>query len=223
MTIPRGTRLASIVLLASSLVATGAVAQPGPPHGPEPGATADAPTSELLERLRERIRIMRAWRLTDALALDEPTALRLFEHLDAYDVRIYEQQDALAELGRRLQARLAETSPNEAELRLLIEEITAAHLRIEALRVELVRDSRAFLSAREQAALMLFLPDFDRQIQQLVREVRRPRGFGEGMRLGGGGEPEERRARESRERSRPRWDEAWTGEGREERDDEAEP
>jgi hypothetical protein len=163
-----------VVLLTAALGSSTLLAQPGPPPGGGPGTGADEVAAEMRERLRERIRVMRAWRLTEALALDEATALRLFDHLDAFDARIYAEQDALAALGRRLQEQLSAPSPDGPEIRALVEQITSTHLRIEQLRVELVRESGALLEPRQQAALMLFLPDFDQQIQQLVRDVRRP-------------------------------------------------
>ena len=72
-------------------------------------------------------------------------------------------------------------------------EITSTHLHIEQLRAQLVLDAGAFLSPQQQAALMLFLPEFNRQIRDMMRQARqRHRG--------------ERRTRRERRERREQWD-----------------
>jgi hypothetical protein len=137
-------------------------AQPEPPP-PEPSLT---------EQLQERIRIMRAWRLTEVLDLDEATAVQLFEHLDHYDTLLQPEQVRLNELGQRLRVLLEEGSGTDAEVAELVTQITETYLRVEQLNVERVREAGSFLDPRQQAALMLFLPEFDREIRQMVRQAR---------------------------------------------------
>lgn len=149
--------LAALVTLARPIAA-----QPEPPP-PEPSLT---------EQLQERIRIMRAWRLTEVLDLDEVTAVQLFEHLDHYDTLLQPEQVRLNELGQRLRVLLEEGSGTDAEVAELVTQITETYLRIEQLNVERVREAGRFLDPRQQATLMLFLPEFDREIRQMVRQAR---------------------------------------------------
>lgn len=169
----RSGRLLALVLGAAALLAVArpVLAQPEPQ--PEPSLT---------EQLQERIRIMRAWRLTEVLDLDEVTAVQLFEHLDHYDTLIQPEQVRLNELGQRLRVLLEEGTGTDAEVAELVTQITETYLRIEQLNVERVREAGAFLDPRQQAALMLFLPEFDREIRQMVRQVRSRRARREGVR-----------------------------------------
>ena len=131
---------------------------------------------------------MRAWRLTEALELDEEVALQLFTALDDFDARMAPLQMVLEESARELRELLDGGSGTDAEIEALLTGIMDSHLRLEQLRIELIESSGTFLSPRQQAGLMLFLPDFDRQIREMVRETRRTRRRSREHRIGPDGE-----------------------------------
>lgn len=167
------------VALAALLIVPNLVAQePGPPPPPHPPGEEGPPPpddEETRERVEERIRIMRAWRLTEALELEEDVALQLFALLDDFDARMAPEQAALGENGQQLRSMLHDGSGADEEIATVLASIMETHLRLEQLRIDLIESSGAILSPRQQAALMLFLPDFDRQIREMVRETRRTR------------------------------------------------
>ena len=169
----------AVVALAAVLMVPNLVAQETgpPPPPPPPGEDGPPPPDdeETRERVEERIRIMRAWRLTEALELEEDVALQLFTLLDDFDTRMAPEQAALGESGQQLRSMLDEGSGTDEEIAALLAGIMETHLRLEQLRIDLIASSGAFLSPRQQAALMLFLPDFDRQIREMVRDTRRQR------------------------------------------------
>lgn len=156
-----------------------------PPAGP-PGLNPQLEGDSARERVAERIRIMRAWRLTEVLELDQDTALELFALLDTHDALIRPEEAQLEQNARNLRQLLSAGDGDDEELSELTRAITQGHLRIEQLRVELINDSAGFLDPRQQAALMLFIPDFDREVRSMIRETRRQRRGqgprGEGLR-----------------------------------------
>lgn len=131
--------------------------------------------AERRARIRERVRMLRAWRLTEVIEMDETTAARLFELLDNHDEQMAAEELALAEAGLELRQLLESGEGEDARIAELLEQIIATHLRIEEAQAQLVRDAGEFLTPRQQAALMLFLPEFNAEIRELAREVRRGR------------------------------------------------
>ena len=145
---------------------------PGPPGMDRP---AESGSAEGREQVQERIRVMRAWRLTEVLELDDQTGIALFELLDELDSTLEPQQNQMRELGQELRTHLSEGSGSDEEIANLVEELMNTHLGIEQLRVETIQSAAEILTPRQQATLMLFLPEFDREVRQMVREVRRER------------------------------------------------
>lgn len=158
------------------------------------------PREEVRARVAERIRTMRAWRLTEVLDLDETTAVRLFERLDAYDAANAPLRMELERAGRELRRALEGEDADDARISELTTAIVDGHLAIEALRADLVRSVSDILSPRQVAAFMLFLPEFEREVRELIRDVRREHrrgrdGAHDGSGRGGRGERGERGGR----------------------------
>ena len=143
---------------------------------------------------------MRAWRLTEHLELDEATAVSLFARLDAHDEQVIPVRQALEQAARELRRMLRDDSGTDAEVDTLMNQIMDAHVEIERSRVELVRGTGDILTARQQASLMLFLPEFDREVRRMIHDFRSERRRGEGR----PGEFRERRERRKRRERRER-------------------
>lgn len=185
--------LVAALMVIVSLGAVAGLKAQEPPEPPPDGELPDPPAREEMteaerHRIQERIRIMRAWQLTEALELDETTAIQLFDFLDERDVAQEEAQVQLRTSSRELRQLLESGEGSDERVAELLEQIISTHLSIEEMRASMVRDASSILSPRQQAGLMLFLPEFDRRIQQMVRQVRRERRQG-------GDEPRPRRDR----------------------------
>lgn len=161
--------------IAATLAVSGLMAQ-GPIEPPQqPSSDSEETTRPARERVEERVRIMRAWRLTEILSLDEGTALALFELLDTYDQEVLPTQAALGQHARSLRQMLSDGSGSDAEITELTNSIMESHLRMEQAKIDLIESSASVLDPRQQAILMLFLPEFDREVRQAARELRRGR------------------------------------------------
>ena len=164
------------ILFLTGIVLGGQVVAQDPPDDPPLPSAEDLENER--ESVAERIRVLRAWRLTEELDLDESTGVQLFASLDTYDEQLEEVQQQLEQSAQTLN-QLLESGGTDEEISDAIESILTAHLSIEQARVDLIRNSGEYLDPTQQALLMLFLPEFDREIRNMIREVRQRREHGE--------------------------------------------
>jgi Spy/CpxP family protein refolding chaperone len=127
-------------------------------------------------RVRERWRMMRMWKLTDSLALDEATGSKLFPLLNRYD----DQEDSVHRELRDTQGKLRDAlksgKPDGKKLTEWVDRIVKAHERLGALRQERIRESRKLLTPVQQAKLALLLPRIERHFHRMVEKAMHGRG-----------------------------------------------
>src|SRR4051812_30775669 len=162
-------RIAIVLVLA---IAGPAAAQPVPP--PAPGAQNAAKR----EAIKKRIRALRAYTLTEELALDEQTAGRLFPALAKWDDVTDKLLVARVDVNRRLRA--AETLRDAKAIDRLIDEAIANQKAFWDLEDRRLAELRKILSPAQTARPLVVLPEFERKIQrQLKRAIqRKDRGAG---------------------------------------------
>lgn len=152
--------LAIVVLGVSSL----AVAEP------RRGAGSAADPVERREQIKRKIRAMRAYTLTEELALDEPTAARLFPLLSRYDDEIDRMLEKRRGIQRRLRAGDSLRDPKAIER--LIEDALANQRAFWDLEDKRIADLRKILTPVQMMKLLVVLPAIDRKIQnQLGRAI----------------------------------------------------
>lgn len=149
----------AIVVLGISPIA---VAQPR-----RGGGSADP--VERREQIKRKIRTMRAFTLTDELALDEQTAGRLFPTLSRYDDEI----DRMLEKRRYIQHRLraGDSLRDPKAIDRLIEDAIANQRALWDLEDKRIADLRKILTPVQMMKLLVVLPAFDRKIQNQLSRV----------------------------------------------------
>src|SRR5437660_9624140 len=140
------TALALVVATVASGAALPARAQPAGPAG------------GMRKEVRERINMMRMWRLTEALSLDEATAQRFFPLLHRYDEKLLPLHRQQGDLTMRLRAEVDSGRPDPARVGKTIDELLALRKQVAALEEERIREVRKILSPAQQAKLVLLLP-----------------------------------------------------------------
>lgn len=169
-------RLAIVIL--ALLVAAPAVAQPGPGPSRGPGIgerrvgqrAPRAPRQQKREKVKQRIRAMRAWVLTEQLDLDVATAEKMFPVLARHD-------DELARLlaeRKQLRAQLAaarRTRGNAAQIDALLDKLVANQRARWNAEDQRFAELRTMLTAEQAAALLDLLPEVDRKILQELRQA----------------------------------------------------
>lgn len=146
------------IALALLLSSTVAVAQPA----------VDA-TAERREKIKQRIRALRAYTLTEQLALDEATAAKLFPALAKYDEEFDKLLRARADLQRRLRDTGATKDAKVVDA--LIDEAAANQRAIWDAETRRLDQLRKILTPAQVARLLIVLPAMERKIQSQLRKA----------------------------------------------------
>lgn len=125
------------------------------------------------EKVRQRIRALRAWRLTEALDLDEKTASALFPVINRYDGRFQKLTAAGARLHRDLRRSVADG--DDARTDELVDELVEHQRQLWELQEARFRDVRKVLTPEQAARILILLPEIDRAIHAEIRKAMRPR------------------------------------------------
>ncbi|MCX5748215.1 MAG: hypothetical protein NT062_37635 [Proteobacteria bacterium] len=112
--------------------------------------------------VRQRLRAMRAFTLTEELVLDEPTAARLFPALAKYDAEGDKIAVRRADVQHRLATTTAHTDPRVIDT--MIDEAIANQRWQRDFEDRRLGELRTLLSAVQAARIVVLLPRFDEQI-----------------------------------------------------------
>jgi Spy/CpxP family protein refolding chaperone len=156
-----------------------AAAVPPPPEAARPGAPipGDGRTPDQLRgEVLERMRALRAWRIVEALRLDEATSARLFPILSKYDEREMSLAIDRRDIARSLRAEVQSSRPDEARIKAGIDRLLANRERQRAMEDERVKELRKVLTPVQQAKLMLLLPRLENEFARRVRQAAEAQG-----------------------------------------------
>lgn len=124
------------------------------------------------EEIKKKIRTMRAYTLTEALALDEATAGKLFPVLAKWDDVTEKLLAQRVDLTRQLRSSTT-LAPKAVDK--LIDEALANQRAFWDLEDKRLTELRKILSPAQTAQLLVELPQFERKIQnQLRRAIMKP-------------------------------------------------
>jgi Spy/CpxP family protein refolding chaperone len=166
--------------LASGSRAVQAQPRPAPPT-PAPTPSADNRSPEQLRKeVLERMRALRAWKIVEALKLDEATSARLFPILSRYDEREMENAAERHEIMRDLRAATEAPHPDDAHLTATLNKLLANRAKERALHDDRVKDVRKVLTPVQQAKLVLLLPRLERDFAGWIHEASGRPGPGPG-------------------------------------------
>ncbi len=126
----------------------------------QPGAARPAAVGDKRERVKEKVRAMRAYVLTDALALDPATAGKMFPVIEKFD----NEGDALTAARAGLRAKL-DTTTDSKSLNKVIDDLLANQKAMFDMEAKRLVELRAILTPQQVAKLITVLPDFERRLQ----------------------------------------------------------
>jgi hypothetical protein len=161
-------RVVAIVLVL--LAATPAFAQP---------ARGSATTQmDRRDQLKQQIRTRRAVMLSEALGLDDETALKVSRSLSKFDDEIEKLLVERADLVRRLNG--ADSIKDPKVLEKLIDDALVNQRGLWNVEEKRIADLRKILTPQKTARLLVVLPAIERKIQnrlrQMLRQANRRRG-----------------------------------------------
>jgi hypothetical protein len=124
------------------------------------------------EKIKERIRALRAYTLTAELSLDEQTAAKLFPVLAKFDTEFDKLLTARVDIAQRLQA--AGSLKDAKAVDKLIDEAVANQRALWDTEAKRLAELRKILTPAQVARVLVVLPALERKIQnQLRRAVQR--------------------------------------------------
>jgi hypothetical protein len=125
------------------------------------------------ERVKKRVRMMRAMALTEELGLDSAGAGRLFPLLEKYDAEFDRLLGERGQLQRQLDA--ADGKPPK-QIDKLIDDSLANQRKFWDLEDKRVAELRKILTPAQVARVLVVLPVLERKIQNQLRNAVRPGG-----------------------------------------------
>ncbi len=149
---------ATAVFLSLALAAPQATAQPR-----RRDRTADR--ADRMDRVRQRIRAAREWKLTDALELDEAQAARVFPILESFDDKFLAHMREGRRLRRALRQELASEAPDDRAIARLTDDLLAHQRAVWELNEARFRAVRKVLTPAQAAVALVLLPEIDRFIR----------------------------------------------------------
>lgn len=170
-------RLAILLLLTVAVVPSVALAQPGAGRRPPAGR---------LDEIKKKIRALRAYTLTEELALDEASAGKVFPVLAKFDDELDKVMAARAGLQRQLNHPPADPKALDR----LIDEAVANQRALWDLETKKLGELRAVLTPQQTARLLVVLPALERRIQNRLRKALKGNQGGRGG-AGGAGDDDD--------------------------------
>jgi hypothetical protein len=164
-------KAAARTAIASLFLGAIAVAQPPgatPPMGP-PGQAQLTPAQQKRERIKKRIRALRAYTITEELQLDGATAEKLFPVLAHYDDELDKLLVARAQIQKQLTAVASGRDPRAADR--AVEDAIANQRAFWQMQDKRLDDLRKILSPQQTARLLVVLPPLERKIENQLRQA----------------------------------------------------
>ena len=132
------------------------------------------PSKEQIEKIRKRIETLKLWKLTEALDLDEATAVKLFPLINKYDKKKFAIERSIRKDMKKLRKTVDTASPDE--LKELIRKIEENHRELQAINSAQFEELKAVLPVRKVAKFLIFQQDFSREIRKIIREAKQKKG-----------------------------------------------
>lgn len=142
-------------------------------------------------KIKQKIRALREWRLTEALELDSDTADKLFPILDSYDDKFGKAMRQGRKLRKQLRSQIESGKANDKQLDKIVDKMLDNQRTVWNLNEQRFKQARKVLTAEESAKVLIILPQIDHEIRRAMRKAldgrkgpfrgrkgrHRPRGF----------------------------------------------
>ena len=126
---------------------------------------------DVREKSRERIQMMKIWKLTDTLKLDREGAARFIAVNNYYEESRRKVHRDFHEDIQKVRNVLRDMNPPERELRDLVLRLKNRKKEINDLENKQLEEEMNLLKPEQQARYFLFQIDFRREMDDMIREV----------------------------------------------------
>ncbi len=130
---------------------------------------------EMTKRHWEKIEMIWMWKLTKELNLDEARAAKLFPLLNQYERKKWELEKTQKRLLGELRELLKKDKPDEKEISKVIEKIEDNFKNQGKIKQEELEKLKEIFSAQELGQYILIRHQFFKDIQEIIRNIRKGR------------------------------------------------
>ena len=131
------------------------------------------------DEFAKRIELVRMWKLTEALDLDEETASRFFPILNKYESKMKQHYKKKREAEHRISEAVRErTFPEKKEILALINQIFDQDREINELRRKEVEEISHVLTNEQLVKFIHFHSEFKKRIRKMIRDIKGGKGRG---------------------------------------------
>jgi len=123
-------------------------------------------------RLRERIDCMKMCRITEVLNLDEETSQKLFPLMNKFQEQRHQLRRQRADLMKQLRNELAKQPADAAALKGTMDAFKRNQIEMAETRNKQLDELGTVLTQEQVAKLVLFMPRFERNMKDLMHDVR---------------------------------------------------
>jgi Spy/CpxP family protein refolding chaperone len=137
--------------------------QPGP--GPEKGP--------MRERIRQRIKTIKIWQLTEAVGLTPEQSERFFPIYNKHQEAMQNLESEKHEAIRRLKSLTDDPDASDDDIAETVRKIDDFVRRSMELRQDYMKEVSTVLSFRQQGKLLAFEEMFKKRMQEIMEDIRR--------------------------------------------------
>ena len=127
---------------------------------------------EKREKIRERIELIRIWKLTEELDLTEETGSKLFPILHKYDKKRIKLEKERRNIMNQLRKALEDEATSDEEIEAAMDDLEKNALAASDLIRQQREKLKGVLSPRQRAKFILFQRRFQREIRKIIAEAR---------------------------------------------------
>jgi len=159
------------LLLVLAVFVSQSPAQPGPGPGPWEGR------GPRHEKMRERIKTIKIWQLTEEVGLTTEQSEKFFPVYNKHQNDHQKLDEERLSLLRKLDELSEKSDVSEGEIKKALDELSEIDGKLIGLRKSFMNEVSGVLSIRQVAKLLVFEEMFMRRLQENIRDIRR--GMGE--------------------------------------------
>ena len=134
----------------------------------------------------KRIEMMKMWKLTEALNLDEKTAAKLFPMIHEHDQQQWKLRQARHQIMKDMKAELEKEKPDSAALANMTDAFKQNERDMVDARNKALTELSKVLTKEQVAEMIIAIPKFEHEVRKWMYEAR-ARRMGHGMGRGGRG------------------------------------
>ncbi|MBN2135047.1 MAG: hypothetical protein JW737_04910 [Acidobacteria bacterium] len=149
---------------------------------------------KIREEVREKIQLLKMWKMTDYLDLDEETSLKVFQIVKKYDDLEHKARSNNMNLISTLKKELAKDKVDTNITNELMKKIKTNFLNEKSITIERFSELSKYLTPEQQAKYLVFEFEFHMEIARLTQQA-----------LGGGG-PRGKRLNDNKDNNGPPFD-----------------